>query len=216
MIKYRIHKPFDQMCQGPYPKEQAWHDIGLGHLLPIKVTGIEWPVVPFNGGFVLGQGITECRWHRVSQELEIGLVDGNIPTPEHFAKPKLLPGVAIADSSGAEWIVPAGNPESVVCSLPRQIRWTGNGPAMQLDPDYANIAAMCGDMFNYVLETETIDHVWAATQALRILQLNYRIGAVELAAFQSCGINVIDKATATKIVLWFIDHDLVEEVLKKK
>jgi hypothetical protein len=87
---------------------------------------------------------------------------------------------------------------------------------MQLDTDYANIAAMCGDMFNYVLETETIDHVWAANQALRILQLNYRIGAVELAAFQACGINVIDKATATKIVLWFIDHDLVEEVLKKK
>ncbi len=71
-------------------------------------------------------------------------------------------------------------------------------------------------MFNEVVDADSRELLWAAERALKILQSNYRIGRPELVAMEQVGAAVIDRDFATKVVLWFVEYDLVNDVVKKR
>jgi hypothetical protein len=214
MIHYRIHRPYMDCVDGPYPREAVWQELGLSHLLPLQLTGTQWPVQQHDGGFTIGRGITPGDWVRISDHLEIGWASP--PTPAALARERLIPGITVTDPHGNAWTIPNANPQSALCSIPKEIEWTVDGPDLQIDNRYRPVVDLCAELFEAIVAMETIDRVWAAAQALRILQINYRIGTPELVALQRSGINVLDNNTATKIVLWFVDFELVNDVAKKK
>jgi len=216
-MKYRINRPYIKMADGPFPKEEAWREIGLGHLLPLKLTGMEWPVTQsLESSFVTGPAghFMPANWHRVSDDLEIG-IDGT-PPPEMFARSEIVPGGSVTDSRGHKWIIPAANPQSPACSIPHEITWTMDGPTTRMSAKYGPVVDLCTETFEHVISADSLDYLWSAERALQILQINYRIGRPELIALEQAGTVIVDRDFAAAVVLWFIDFRLVEDVVKKK
>lgn len=215
MIRYKIKKPFMSLCDGPFPKEQAWREIGLGHLLPMKVTGEEWPVQMIGeDAFAIGPPqFAPEDWHVVNEFVEVGLT--GTPGPSVFQRAAIIPGAKMKDANGNEWIIPNANPQSVTCTIPNELEWGDDGPQLVPDEKYRAVMDHCVNLFDEVIQRETIDHVWAAEEALKILQFNYRISAAELKVLGRSGTKIITKDFAAQVVLWFVDYRLIEDVVKK-
>jgi hypothetical protein len=214
MFRYRIHRPYQTMADGAFPRDAAWKEIGLGHLLPVKLTG-NWPVyIIGDNAFETGPtGHPPLNWYRVNDAVEIG-IDSAVPS-DIFRRESIIPGAKMKDPSGVDWIIPNANPQSVICSIPTEITWTNDGPKNRLATKYRPVMDLCIDTFNTVVDSDQLDHLWTAQRALEILQINYRIGRPELVAMEQAGVLVIDRDFATKVVLWFVDYDLVDDVVKK-
>jgi hypothetical protein len=202
------------MAEGPYPIAKTWQDVGLGHLLPLKITGDDWPVHNAPDCIIIGrEQHGPEKWHTVSDQLDVGFYGD--PLPSHFERQTIIPGAKITDATNREWIIPNANPQSITCSIPNELEWGTNGPQLVPDEKYRAAMDYAVQLFQEVIDRETLDHVWTAEQALRILQINYRIGNPELAAFGSRGTRIITKDFAAQVVLWFIDYTLIRETLKK-
>jgi hypothetical protein len=120
------------------------------------------------------------------------------------------------DVHGNQWLIPNANPQSALCTIPEDVCWTSQGAIVVHGERYADMMALCVSTFEAVIESETIDYVWAATRALEILQFNYRIGALELSVLGQRRVSVVDRDFALQVIFWFIDFQLAEDVRKKK
>jgi hypothetical protein len=204
------------MADGPYPREDAWRDLGLGHLLPMKLTGDQWPVqILGDDCFQTGPGgfFTPKTFQRVAADLEIGF--DHAPDPTALARPDLIAGAEMTDGLGRTWIIPNANPQSPVCSIPREVTWTLDGAETRHAAKYGPLMDLCSETFAEVMAAEALDFAWTAERALQILQANYRIGRPELVAMEAAGHSFLTRDFSAQIVLWFIDFRLIEDMVKK-
>ena len=215
MLSYLIDRPYESMCNGDQPIAEKWNELGLGHLLPIKLTGSAFPVHRVgDSSFAVGR-MDGVEWRPIRDGLSIGLVGGHFH-PQLIQRPELIPGTETKDRRGLPWIIPNANPQSPYLSIPNELSWGIDGPRLVPDEAYRPVMDLCVRTFADVESMEAIDQLWAAARCLEILQLNYRIGLPELAYLEQIGQPVIDREFAARVVLWFIDFQLLEEIVKKK
>lgn len=215
MLSYRINRPYESMCNGDQPIAAKWQEIGLGHLLPIQLTGSAFPVHRLgDSAFTVGR-IDGVEWVTISEAVSIGL-HGEHFHPQVIQRPALIPGTETKDRRGLPWIIPNANPQSPYLSIPNELSWGIDGPRLVPDEAYRPVMDLCVRTFGEVESMAAIDQLWAASKCLEILQLNYRIGLPELAYLEQIGQQVIDREFAARVVLWFIDFQLLEELVKKK
>jgi hypothetical protein len=216
MIHYRIRRPLAVAAPAGYPDPKIWTALGLGHLLPIRLTG-EWPVVEEEGGFRFGRIFSEdpIEWFPINSEVEIGF-EKSTPGPVALQRDTVIPGIPMPDEYGNEWLIPNANPQSPFCSIPKEVQWSPTGPSLVHDEDYRPVIDLCVETLETVKSRPVLDFVWSAAQALRILQTNYRIAAPELYALSQRKANPLTKDFSAAIVLWFIDHRLAVDIEKKK
>jgi hypothetical protein len=215
MLSYRINRPYETMCHGDQPIAAKWQEIGLGHLLPIKLTGSAFPVHRIGeSAFTFGR-VDGIAWHEISEAVSIGL-HGQHFHPQLIQRPELIPGTESTDRRGLPWIIPSANPQSPYLSIPKELSWGLDGPRLVPDEAYRPVMDLCVRTFEEVEAMPAIDHLWAASRCLEILQINYRIGLPELTYLDRIGQQVIDREFAARVVLWFIDYQLLEALVKKK
>jgi hypothetical protein len=216
MICYKIDRPLEALCEVDQPRPEVWRELGLGHLLPVRLTSKEWPVQKIGDrATIIGPAAQGSQWIRATPEVEICLPHGHF-APALIMRSEIIPGPITKNKAGHEWIIPNANPQSPYLSIPNEICWGLDGPRMVPDESYRPVMDLCQTLFSAVADMGRIPHLWAAEQCLRILQINYRIGNLELAALQSIGQNVIDRDFAARVVVWFVDLELLEDFVKKK
>jgi hypothetical protein len=215
MLSYLIHRPYESICHGDLPISERWRELGLGHLLPMQLTGAAFPVHRVgDSAFSIGR-VDGVAWHKVTDDFSIG-IHGTHFHPQTIQRPMLIPGSETKDRRGLPWIVPSANPQSPYLTIPRELSWGLDGPQLVPDQAYRKVMDLCVETFDAVSQMDAIPQLWAAEKCLQILQLNYRIGLPELAYLESIGQPVIDREFAASVVLWFIDYQLLEEIVKKK
>jgi hypothetical protein len=217
MIHYRIRLPLSKAAPGGFPDEKVWKSIGLGHLLPIRLTG-QWPIVEESENcfrFSRWQAEEPVDWYVINSDVEIGFAKST-PGPLFLQRETIIPGIPLPDDYGNEWMMPNANPQSPYCSIPKEVQWSPTGPSLIHDNAYRPVIDMCVEILEAVMSRPTLDFIWSAEQALRILQINYRIAAPELYALSQRKANPLTKEFSAAIVLWFIDHRLAMDIQKKK
>jgi len=214
-FSYRITGDFDYMAPGLGFRPGVLESLGLGHLHDIDLVNA-WQLTPESTSqFLIGPRHRQpSNWLKVSDKLEIGWND--LPLPKALERPAIVPGVPIADANGNDWLIPNGNPQSVRCSIPQDYQWTMSGPHLVPDVQYAWLVQLCDRTFQHLIESDVVDHQWTGQQALKIMQVNYRLGLPELMAYESAGVQTLTKNIATMIVCWFVDSELLQDYVKKK
>lgn len=212
---YRIAGNHDQMMPGLIFRPGVLDRLGIAHLQDVDIAK-EWRAVPSSDSlFVIGprEG-WPVEWLRISDDLEVGWFE--VPDPVQLERPGSLPGSHVSDASGRSWLIPNGNPKSARCTIPQDYQWSMSGPRLVPDERFAPVVNLCEETFQEMLAAESLSKEWTASRALEILQLNYRIGLPELMAFEHLKSPVINKLMAAATVAFFVDHELLEDVVKKK
>ncbi len=146
----------------------------------------------------------------------IGWEKDNPPGPGNFIKPSgqfISDGYKVTDVAGRTWTIPIARSPSGRETLPTEYGWDLEGnPTPRRRSDCNWMWELSGEIWDYwntaTKAAELGGQKWLAVTALRILQINYDIGPIELEAFCHVGGAVVDDIRAATISMCFIDHDL--------
>ena len=156
------------------------------------------------------------RWLK-TEKLWIGWEVGNEPGPDELQRKEIIPyGYQVPDTAGRLWLVPiARSPDANKVSLPCDLAWDiGTGEPREVRKKSTDWIWDLGKEISDVrfAGKETSDPNWLTKQALRVLQINYALGPIELEAFREMGKTLIDSTIASQITLSIIDFQVVTEV----
>lgn len=154
-------------------------------------------------------------WLKPSGKVWIGWEKSEPPGPNELARPNPIRGYTVADDAGNQWNVPIARSPRNMATLPSDLVWdveTGE-PTSRRKPALDWLWELSGEVFDYINNpVKTADPAWLQKSALKILQVNYAVSALELNAFQAMGRCVIDELRATLIGLALIDNEIVDQV----
>lgn len=169
-------------------------------------------------------------WRPLVGDVWVGIYTDNPPTPAELARPEQLPGYLVPLADGRPWHVPCarrwfdGDEPTVHCVLPRSMDYTaGSGWAAgdvkpryralwRLVEDYTRtVAAALGDAEDDP-RTEVRFRFDALDElAVGALQMNYRVGPVELAM-----LGAYDEQSRKAIIDHVLDNPAWVSLVKKK
>jgi hypothetical protein len=162
----------------------------------------------------------------------VGSLIGNPPTPPDLERWSVLGGAIVTDKCGWEWRVPiARAPQQPFGSLPQTYTFDAAGePQPHLDPAYQWLWDLAGEIRNwYVRAAGPPEDATPAEQAAyvppkfaelvkhaaRILQVNYRVGPLELNLLHELGRPVLSQLLVHGICQACYGWEIEDEAKKK-
>jgi hypothetical protein len=129
----------------------------------------------------------------------------------------ILSDYSVTDAHGREWHVPcARTTDSQRSSLPVEYAFAGDDLVKHIAPAYLDLWELSGQVLDHLKGSEERDEPWLVKAALQVLQVNYRLGLVEITALQEMGQAVLTKRTVAAVLLALVDNNLEQEVIEQK
>lgn len=190
--------------------QDAQIDGQRGAFFTPTINGQVAPVVTFNPDESIQ------RWYK-TPKIWVGWEVGNEPGPEEMKKSpsEFIPGYFLQDEAGQGWVIPVARSQAGKGTLPNDIEWNleTNQPSIKRKAKYDWLWQLSEEIWDYWnTEARPKDNPWLAAQALKILQVNYYVSAIELNAFAAMGRSVMDEVRIQAISFLFIDLDIVQRV----
>ncbi len=181
------------------------------------------PDVRGNPGVVLAIGPEDPKpdEHYVwldCKSFHVGCQSDQPPGPPDTARPQLCAGYNVTDAAGRDWVVPiARSPIDGNVTLPADFLFdlqTGVATS-RVKPEFDWLWELTATLHGHWHGTENLPASQLAAAALKILGVNYRIGAAESNLLQFVGCPVIDHQTTQLITLFCLDNPQLDEQKKK-
>jgi hypothetical protein len=147
------------------------------------------------------------------------------PQPADLERRSQVNGYLVPDSRGQRWRWPAvrghSNFPAPYGGLPGEFTFDSQGTAhLVLAPDYQQLWALTGRVWDYLTDSlpigSPITQLELAQIAAGALEVNYRVGPIELAIMQRLGRAVINTNNLQVVLQSICDIDSVEAYLREK
>lgn len=168
-------------------------------------------------------------------EVWIGWEDATPPTPADLARPVLVGGRPVKDSSGQEWTIPTARyAADDFGQLPQQYTFDAAGePVPHLREEYRELWDRSGDLWDFYAQQfaesaaaageeipvpefrEHWTHRWLLEQAVYLLGVNYRVGILEINALFEANLGVLDGTVSHAFCQAALDFALLRDAQKK-
>ena len=134
------------------------------------------------------------------------------PSPEDLQRKVMVHSYTFTDDSDGKWMVPCARSTFGRDSLPVEYAFQDGELVKHVAPAYHDLWRLSGE----VLDSKGRDETWRVKAALQVLQVNYRIGEVEITVLQQIGKAVLTRHTSLHILLALVDNDLEQEMVEQK
>lgn len=159
-----------------------------------------------------GFDATAFSWEKISATAWAGYDSQHLPTPEDLMRHKVFDGPFVRLMDERKWIVP------VARQLPRKIRFSPEGGITESPTEkYRDMFSLCDKIWHMFRTDQKIlddgeepyrmDDEESARAALKILQLNYRIGPAEANILE-----IFDSESVLAVLMAFVDWTAFVEV----
>jgi len=200
-------------------------ELGLGHVFAEgDLTYAGWQNGPSGPGVLFAHGqagfeaASACEWTAAPDAAYwIGFLRSDLPRPQDLVRVKVMLGHPVRLADGNLWTVPVIRYIDGATALPRRLTWDGQGWTPEdVIGRHADLFAQLCHAWDVMMaelakdESLRITISETADLAVRLLQINYRLGPAEVSV-----LGLLDTQTEGEIVLAGMDWPAIRAAVKK-